>query len=90
MPETPNELAEEFPDFLALMRHLQEVDGHFAHVCRSYESINRKVYKAQTRSEPTSADMLMEMCKKRKRLKDEIYGMLVQPEPEAEAIKLAV
>lgn len=90
MSETPNELAEEFPDFLALMRHLQQIDGHFAQLCRGYESVNRKVFKAQTRSEPISADMLMEMCETRKRLKDEIYGMLVQPEPEAEAIKLAV
>ncbi|MGF9561914.1 YdcH family protein [Neorhizobium sp. JUb45] len=90
MSETPNELAEEFPDFVALMRHLQQIDGHFAHLCRRYEDLNRKVFKANTSSEPADANLLMDMCKKRMRLKDEIYGMLVQPEPEAEAIKLAV
>lgn len=90
MSDTPNELAEEFPDFLALIRHLQQIDGHFAYLCRQYEDLNRKVYKAQTRSERADDDLLMDMCRKRMLLKDEICGMLVQPEPEAEAIKLAV
>ncbi|MGI2032220.1 YdcH family protein [Rhizobium panacihumi] len=90
MSETPNELAEEFPDFLALMRHLQQIDGHFAQLCRRYEDLDRRIFQAQTRSEPADANLLMDMCKTRMRLKDEIYGMLVQPEPEAEAIKLAV
>ncbi len=90
MSGTLHELAAEFPDFRALVRHLQQTDGHFARLCRSYEDLSRRVHVAEKRNEPAGDAMLIDMCKQRRQLKEEIYGMLVQPEPDAEVIKLAV
>jgi uncharacterized protein YdcH (DUF465 family) len=90
MSGTLHELAAEFPDFTTLVHYLQQTDGHFARLCRSYEELSRRVHQVEKRNEPAGDAMFIDMCKQRRQLKDEIYGMLVQPEPEAEVIKLAV
>ncbi|MBP1850029.1 YdcH family protein [Rhizobium halophytocola] len=84
MSHTPHELAAEFPQFTALMRHLRETDGHFARLCESYHAVNGEIHRAETDIAPVGDFRMEDMRKERMRLKDEIYGMLVRAEPEAE------
>ena len=84
MSNTPHELAAEFPEYVALMRHLKETDGHFARLAEAYHEVNRAVHRAETDIEPADDFHIVELRKKRMQLKDEIYGMLVHHEPEAE------
>ena len=78
MSHTPHELAEEFPEFVALMHDLREKDAHFAGLSDKYHTINRAVHRAETNVEPTADAHLVEMRKERMHLKDEIYGLLVK------------
>jgi uncharacterized protein YdcH (DUF465 family) len=86
MSDTPHKLTDEFPDQRALINHLKEVDGHFARICEDYTEINQRIHLAETDIEPTDGARISEMRKTRMRLKDEIYGMLVRHEPEAEKL----
>ena len=84
MSNTPHELAQEFPQFTTLMHHLRQVDGHFARLCESYHAVNGEIHRAETDIAPVGDFRMQDMRKERMRLKDEIYGMLVHAEPEAE------
>jgi uncharacterized protein YdcH (DUF465 family) len=84
MSDTPHKLTDEFPEFRALISHLKQVDGHFARIADEYAEINHQVHLAETDIEPAADKRMTEMRKTRMRLKDEIYGMLVRHEPEAE------
>ena len=84
MSNTPHELAADFPQFIALMHHLRQVDGHFARLCESYHAVNGEIHRAETNIAPVCDFHMETMRKSRMRLKDEIYGMLVHVEPEAE------
>ena len=86
MANTPHELAAEFPQYVALMHHLKETDGHFARLFEEYHNVNRALHRAETNIEPTDDFAITGMRKERMRLKDEIYGMLARHEPEAEQI----
>jgi uncharacterized protein YdcH (DUF465 family) len=80
MPNTPHQLAEEFPEHLATIRHLREVDGHFHRICEDYQAVNFAIHRAETDIEPVADTRMVDMRKARMRLKDEIYGMLTRPE----------
>ena len=81
MSNTPHELAEEFPEHVAKMHHLKETDGHFARIFNEYHEVNRAIHRAETDIEPADDAHITEMRRKRMKLKDEIYGLLVKPEP---------
>ncbi|MAZ15327.1 YdcH family protein [Oricola sp.] len=84
MSHVPHELAEEFPELVAEIHHLRETDGHFHRITNEYHEVNRAIHRAETDVEPSDDFRLEEMRKQRLALKDEIYGMLVKPEPVAE------
>ena len=84
MSHAPHELAEEFPELVAEIHHLRETDGHFHRITNEYHEVNRAIHRAETDVEPSDDFRLEEMRKQRLALKDEIYGMLVKPEPVAE------
>lgn len=84
MSHVPHELADEFPDLAAEIHHLRETDGHFHRITNEYHDVNRAIHRAETDVEPCDDFTLEDMRKKRMALKDEIYGMLVKPEPVAE------
>jgi hypothetical protein len=86
MSDTPHKLADEFPDHIAQINHLKSVDGHFARLCKEYHDVNHDIHLAETDIEPADDVRMTEMRKARMQLKDEIYGMLVRPEPEAEKL----
>ncbi len=76
MSHTPHELAEEFPDKVALMSELKQSNAHFARLADEYHEINRAVHRAETNVEPMEDLAETELRKKRALLKDEIWGML--------------
>ncbi|MGB3875686.1 MAG: DUF465 domain-containing protein [Shinella zoogloeoides] len=80
MPNTPHQLAEEFPEHVAAIRHLRETDGHFHRICEEYQAVNLAIHRAETDIEPVDDFHMADMRKVRMRLKDEIYGMLIRPE----------
>ncbi|MBN9262739.1 MAG: DUF465 domain-containing protein [Hyphomicrobium sp.] len=80
MPNTPHQLAEEFPEHVATIRHLREVDGHFHRISEEYQAVNLAIHRAETDIEPADDLHMANMRKERMRLKDEIYGMLTRPE----------
>lgn len=85
MSNTPHELAAEFPDHVAQIRHLKETDGHFARLYDRYHEVNGRVHRVETNIEPADDMTIVDLRKERMRLKDELYGMLARAEPEAES-----
>jgi uncharacterized protein YdcH (DUF465 family) len=86
MSNTPHELAVEFPQYAAQIHHLKQTDGHFARLYDRYHAVNGKIHRAETNIEPAGDLAVVELRKIRMQLKDEIYGMLVHCEPEAEPL----
>lgn len=86
MSNTPHELATEFPAFAAQIRHLKETDGHFARLYELYHEVNGRIHRAETDIEPLDDLTIVDLRKERMRLKDELYGMLVRAEPDAEPL----
>ncbi|TCD13136.1 YdcH family protein [Oricola cellulosilytica] len=86
MSHVPHELAEEFPELVSHIQHLRETDGHFHRITDDYHEINREIHRAETDIEPCDDSRMTEMRKRRMALKDEIYGMLMKPEPAADDI----
>ncbi|MBT9247415.1 DUF465 domain-containing protein [Gemmobacter fulvus] len=76
MSNTPHELAEEFPAEAGKISALKETDAHFARLVEEYHTVNRKVHRAETLVEPTSADHEAELRKTRALLKDTIWKRL--------------
>ncbi|MFW8636915.1 YdcH family protein [Cribrihabitans pelagius] len=83
MSNTSHELAEEFPEKAALMSRLKQADAHFSKLADEYHEVNRAVHRAETNVEPVSAEAETGMRKKRAALKDEIWGILSQAQPES-------
>ena len=78
MPNTPHELAEDFPDQVDKIHELKTSDAHFAKLMDEYHEINRTVHRAETGVEPVEDLVEGEMRKKRMVLKDEIASMLAK------------
>lgn len=86
MSHTPHELAEEFPEYAALIHHLRERNGHFLRLSNEYHEVNRAIHRAETDVAPADDAHVTEMRKERMRLKDEIFEMLARAEPLPAAI----
>lgn len=86
MTNTPHQLAEDFPEHVASMRHLRQVDGHFLRISDAYDEVNRAIHRAETGLEAADDARVTEMRKRRMLLKDEIHGMLSRPELPAEEL----
>ncbi|WP_425091966.1 YdcH family protein [Tropicimonas sp. S265A] len=80
MSNTPHELAEEFPDKVAVMSTLKAEDAHFARLFDEYHEVNRAVHRAETRVEAISDAAEEELRRTRMRLKDEIWTMICAAE----------
>ncbi len=76
MSNTPNELAEQFPQAVDKMRELKISDAHFAKLFDEYHELNRGIHRAETNVEPTDDFHLEDMRKKRLALLDEISPYL--------------
>ncbi|MEM8822306.1 MAG: YdcH family protein [Pseudomonadota bacterium] len=80
MSHVPHELAEEFPDAIALMSRLKVEAPHFAKLADEYHEVNRKIHRAETNVQPCSEEHEQMLRRQRMRLKDEIAGVLARAE----------
>jgi uncharacterized protein YdcH (DUF465 family) len=76
MSNTPNDLAEDFPDKIDRIRKLKTGNNHFARLYDEYNELNRTIHRIETRVEPTTEDVEEEFKRRRVRLKDEILAMI--------------
>lgn len=76
MSHTPNELAEQFPEYIDKMHELKVSDAHFARLFDEYHELNRDIHRAETDVEPTDDFHLEDMRKKRLALLDKISPIL--------------
>jgi uncharacterized protein len=76
MTHVPHELAEEFPNQQKEISDLKSRDAHFARLFDDYHELNRAIHRAETNLEPTDDYHMLEMRKKRLKLKDEIAACL--------------
>lgn len=76
MSHVPHELAEEFPEFVALMSELKTSDAHFVKLFDEYHELNRKVHRAETNVEPREELSEVDLRKRRGAVKDEVYAYL--------------
>ncbi|WP_176083006.1 DUF465 domain-containing protein [Martelella sp. HB161492] len=76
MPIPPRDLTKQLPRFSKRMRELRQQDSHFDRLVQAYQSIDRAIFRAETKIEPADDRHMMFMRRRRMALKDEIYGML--------------
>lgn len=76
MSHTPHEIAEEFPEQVAVIAALKSSDAHFARLLEEYHALNREIHRAETGVTPTETLHENDMRKERLRLKDEIARRL--------------
>ena len=76
MTDTPNELAEQFPQAVEKMHELKVSDAHFAKLHNEYHELNRKIHRAETDIEPTEDLAIEDMRKERLAMLDEIATYL--------------
>jgi uncharacterized protein len=76
LSNTPNQLAEDFPEMAERIHALKTSDNRFARLFDEYNELNRRIHRIETRVEPSSEDVEEELKRQRVRLKDEIAQML--------------
>jgi hypothetical protein len=54
LSNTPNQLADDFPEMAERIHALKESDNHFARLFEEYHELNREIHRVETRVEPTS------------------------------------
>jgi hypothetical protein len=76
MSHVPHELADEFPQYAALIHTLKESDAHFAKLAERYHAVNREIHRIEAEVEPASDEVVETLKKQRLALADEIGTML--------------
>lgn len=72
-----HDLHHEFPEFNAEMTALKTSNAHFARLFAEYHELTNEVEKLEKQDIPTNDLTFEELKKKRVKLKDELYQMLV-------------
>ena len=70
-------LAEEFPQFKAKIHELKLGNRHFKRLFEDYESLDKEINSIEQDSIAVSDEYAEGLKKKRVKLKDELYAMLV-------------
>lgn len=72
-----HDLHHEFPDLGAEITALKTGNAHFARLFAEYHELTKEVEKIEGKDIPLSDVMFEELKKKRLKLKDDLYQMLV-------------
>lgn len=72
----PHAIHEEFPSDAERIHELKVSNNHFARLLEQYDEVNDKVFGAESRHTPMSAEAETVLRKQRAALKDEIARML--------------
>ena len=72
-----HELHHEFPEFLDVMQVLRNSDSHFSEMFDEYHALTNEVEHLEEEDVPVDDFTIETMKKKRAKLKDSMYQMLV-------------
>ncbi|MFT3849632.1 MAG: DUF465 domain-containing protein [Propionivibrio sp.] len=72
-----HELHREFPEFLDVMQALRNSDSHFSEMFDEYHALTSEVEHLEEEDIPVNDYTIEDMKKKRVKLKDSMYKMLV-------------
>lgn len=84
MSHTPHELADEFPDAIALIHRLKQEDRHFAGLADDHHRINREIHRIESGIDAAGDERLELLKKQRLALLDEIGGWLASAAREGQ------
>jgi uncharacterized protein YdcH (DUF465 family) len=73
-----HELHREFPEYVDLMNVLRTSDSYFCQLFNEYHSLTHQVEHLEEDDVPVYDFTIEEMKKKRARLKDKMYKMLIE------------
>nr|WP_315426247.1 DUF465 domain-containing protein [uncultured Albidiferax sp.] len=74
-----HDLAHEFPQMIGKIRSLKLSSSRFLHLFTAYDEVNHEITKIEQDGSVISDEALEEMKKKRLKIKDDIYQMLIAP-----------
>ena len=77
MSNTPNDLAEDFPDRADRIHELKMTNNHFARLLEEYNELNRTIHRIETRIQPAAEDVEEDLKRRRVHLKDELAAILM-------------
>lgn len=83
MSHTPHELADEFPNDLALLHELKLGNPHFVTLSERYHEVNGEIHRIEAGVENTSDEYAETLKKKRLALVDEIAGIIAKARADA-------
>lgn len=78
MSEAQHDLATEFPAMKELIHDLKTKNEHFRGLMDKYHQLNKSIHRSEQRIDTLSEREEEDLRKARLKLKDELYGMLVQ------------
>jgi len=72
-----HDLIHEFPEHKDRIHELKTTNNHFAKLFEEYHEVEHQVRRIEEGNENTSDDFLEELKKKRLKLKDDLYAMII-------------
>ena len=72
-----HDLAHEFPQLIGKIRSLKLTSARFLHLFNDYDTINHAIIKIEQDGGAISDEAMVDMKKKRLKIKDDIYQMLI-------------
>ena len=72
-----HDLAHEFPQLIGKIRSLKLSSSRFLHLFNDYDQVNNAITKIEQDGSVISDEALEDMKKKRLKIKDDIYQMLI-------------
>lgn len=76
-----HDLHHEFPEFKETIHQMKVGNHHFAKLFDEYHHVNREVITLEGKNVPVADETAEELKKRRLKLKDELYSMLVAHKP---------
>lgn len=73
-----HDLVHELPEHRDAIHKLKMTDNHFARLFDEYHEADHEIHRIETGVENTSDDYLEDKKKKRLKLKDELYSMILK------------
>lgn len=71
-----HELADEFPEYKAVIHTLKQSDAHFAKLAEEYHQVTRELHRIEEEEETTSDQYTEQKKKQRLALKDQLLSLL--------------
>jgi uncharacterized protein YdcH (DUF465 family) len=77
----PHDLPDEFPEYRDAIPRLKAENQRFARLSEEYDKVNLEVHNVEEHDVPMSDLTFEELKKRRLKLKDELYAMLLEARP---------